>query len=34
MRFAQVWTLRHGQAISMQMYASPQEALETVGLSE
>ena len=34
MRFAQVWTLRDGQAISMQMYASPQEALETVGLSE
>jgi ketosteroid isomerase-like protein len=34
MRFAQVWTLRDGQAIRMQMYASPEEALEAVGLSE
>ena len=34
MRFAQVWTLRDGQAIRMQMYASPEEALESVGLSD
>ena len=34
MRFAQVWTLRDGQAIRMQMYASVEEALEAVGLSE
>ena len=34
MRFAQVWTLRDGLAIRMQMYASPDEALEAVGLSE
>ncbi len=34
MRFAQVWTLRNGQGIRMQMYASPDEALEAVGLSE
>ena len=34
MRFAQVWTLRDGQAIRMQMYASLEEALEAVGLSE
>ncbi len=34
MRFAQVWTLRDGQAIRMQMYASPEEALAAVGLSE
>jgi ketosteroid isomerase-like protein len=33
MRFAQVWTLRDGQAIRMQMYARPEEALEAVGLS-
>ena len=32
MRFAQVWTLRDGQAIRMQMYASVEEALEAVGL--
>jgi ketosteroid isomerase-like protein len=34
MRFAQVWTFRDGQAIRMQMYASVDEALEAVGLSE
>ena len=34
MRFAQVWTLRDGQAIRMQMYARPEDALEAVGLSE
>ncbi len=32
MRFAQVWTFRDGQAIRMDMYASPDEALEAVGL--
>ena len=31
MRFAQVWTLRDGVAIRMQMYASLDEALEAVG---
>ena len=34
MRFAQVWTLRDGQGIRMQMYASVEEALEAVGLSD
>ena len=34
MRFAQVWTLRDGQAIRMQMYANPADALEAVGLPE
>ena len=34
MRFAQVWTLRDGQGIRMQLYASIDEALEAVGLSE
>ena len=34
MRFAQVWTLRDGQAIRMQMYASTEAALEAVGLSD
>jgi uncharacterized protein len=32
MRFAQVWTLRDGQAVRMQMFASVDEALEAVGL--
>ena len=34
MRCAQVWTLRDGVGITMQMYASVDEALEAVGLSE
>ena len=34
MRFAQVWTLRDGRGIRMEMYASVDEALEAVGLSE
>ncbi len=34
MRFAHVWTLRDGQGVRMQMYASVDEALEAVGLSE
>jgi hypothetical protein len=34
MRFAQVWTLWDGQGVSMQLYASVEEALEAVGLSE
>ncbi len=34
MRFAQVWTLRDGQGIRMLMYASPDEAIKAVGLSE
>ena len=32
MRFAQVWSLRDGQAIRMQMYSSVAAALEAVGL--
>jgi ketosteroid isomerase-like protein len=32
MRFAQVWTLRDGRAIRMQMYASTEEAVKSVGL--
>jgi len=34
MRFAQVWTLRDGAGIRMQMYASVDEALEAAGLSD
>jgi ketosteroid isomerase-like protein len=34
MHFAQVWTLRNGQGIRMDLYASVDEALEAVGLSE
>ena len=34
MRFAQLWTLRDGLAIRMQMFASVEEALEAVGLRE
>ena len=34
MRFAQVWTLRDGQGIRMQMFASVEEALDAVGLRE
>jgi ketosteroid isomerase-like protein len=34
MRFAQVWTLRDGQGIRMQLYANVDEALAAVGLSE
>ena len=33
MRFAQVWTLRDGWGIRMQMFASVEEALEVAGLS-
>ena len=34
MRFAQVWTLRDGLGVRMQLYASVEDALEAVGLSE
>ena len=34
MRFAQVWTLRDGQGVRMQMFASVEEALETARLRE
>lgn len=34
MRFAQVWTVRDGRAIRMEMYASVDEALEAVRPSE
>ncbi len=34
MRFAQVWTLRDGQAIRMHMYANVDEALEAAGLQD
>ena len=33
MRFAQVWTLRDGEGIRMELYASVEEALQAVGLS-
>jgi ketosteroid isomerase-like protein len=33
MSFAQVWTVRDGLIMRMQMYADPQEALEAVGLA-
>ena len=32
MHFAQVWTVRNGKQFRMEMYASPQEALDAVGL--
>ena len=32
--FAMVWTLRDGRAVRMEMYPTPHEALEAVGLSE
>jgi ketosteroid isomerase-like protein len=34
MHFAQVWTLKDGRQVRMQMYASPAEALEAVGLAD
>jgi ketosteroid isomerase-like protein len=34
MHFGQVWTLRDRREVRMQMYASPEEALEAAGLSE
>jgi hypothetical protein len=34
MSFGQVFTLRHGRQVRMEMYASPEEALEAAGLSE
>jgi hypothetical protein len=34
MRFAQVWTLRDGQGVRMELYASVEEALAAVRLSE
>ena len=34
MRFAQVWTYQDGQAMRMQMYANPDEAIKAAGLSE
>ena len=34
MRFAQVWTLRNGQGIKMELYASVEEALDAAGLLE
>src|SRR5689334_17991226 len=34
MRFGQVWAIQDGQSIRMQMYASPEDALEAAGLRE
>ena len=34
MRFGQVWTFRNGLRVRMQMYASPEEALEAAGVRE
>jgi ketosteroid isomerase-like protein len=34
MHFAQVWTFRDGKQFRTEMYASPEEALEAVGLRE
>ncbi len=34
MHFGQVWTIRGGRQFRMQMYASPEEALEAAGLSK
>ena len=33
MSFAQIWTLRDGKTIRMEMYADPAEALAAAGLS-
>jgi ketosteroid isomerase-like protein len=33
MSFAQVWTVRDGKQVRMQMYADPGEALEATGLA-
>jgi ketosteroid isomerase-like protein len=34
MTLAQVWTIRDGKEVRMEMYANPGEALEAAGLSE
>lgn len=34
MRFAQVWTLSNGKQVRMEMYATPDEALEATGLRQ
>jgi ketosteroid isomerase-like protein len=34
MRFAQVWTMRDGKQVRMEMYATPDEGLEAAGLTE
>jgi ketosteroid isomerase-like protein len=34
MHFAQVWTLRNGKQIRMEMYATPEDALRAAGLAE
>jgi ketosteroid isomerase-like protein len=34
MTFTQVFTVRHGKQVRMQMYADPSEALEAAGLRE
>jgi ketosteroid isomerase-like protein len=34
MHFGQVWTLRDGLYVGMQMYATPEEALEAAGLTK
>jgi ketosteroid isomerase-like protein len=34
MRFAQVWTLRGGKVIRVELYADPEEALEAAGVSK
>ncbi len=33
MRFGQVWTLRDGKQVRMEMYATPQDALRAAGLA-
>jgi hypothetical protein len=34
MHFGQVWTIREGRQVRMQMYASAEETLEAAGLTE
>jgi ketosteroid isomerase-like protein len=34
MRFGQVWTLREGKQVRMEMYATPEEALRAAGIEE
>ena len=34
MHFGLIWTIREGRQVRMQMYESPQEALEAPGLRD
>ena len=34
MHFGQVWTIREGRQVRMQIYASPEKAFEAAGLRD